>query len=306
MIYIARVVTLIETQLIHFYKNRLSNFSLVFKRLTINIVITFLAVTISTRFFLSCIVKESFGFALIFYILSVTVGAALTYILFIRPYNILTINEYNIKFRSTQWEAFRMLLLKNFLFSSNLLNEEYRNNKENTEQHIKKLESLIDLLQNRLDNNKKENLLAALGSNINTAVIFFIPVWTAFNSQIFMHNTLTIEQGLKRLLLILAILLPSIWFFFMIRNAIKDFNFFSTDRYITDLIDLLNQLKVILILDNPNYLKKYYSEELNDLIENQIKDYESTLQTKTKFSFKNIPWKKRYYFPYIQRKLDSY
>ncbi|MES5942527.1 hypothetical protein [Bacillus cereus group sp. MG4] len=199
-----------------------------------------------------------------------------------------------------------MLLLTKFLFSSNLLNKRNANNTENTEQHIKKLESLIDLLQNRLDNNKKENLLAALGSNINTAVIFLIPVWTAFNSQIFMHKDLTIEQGLKRLLLILIIMIPSIWFFFMFKSAIKDFNFFSIDKYLTDLIDILTQLKVILTLDNPNYLKKYYSAKLNDLIENQIKDYESTLHTKTTFSFKNIPWKKLYYFPYLQRKLDNY
>ncbi|WP_165497489.1 MULTISPECIES: hypothetical protein [Bacillus cereus group] len=298
--------TLIETQLIHFYKKRLSNFSLVFKRLTINIIITILAVTISTRFFLSHIVEESVHSAIGFYILSVTVGVLLTYILLIRPHNIFTINEYNIKFRSTQWEAFRMLLLTKFLFSSNLLNKSNTNNKENTEQHIKKLESLIDLLQNRLDNNKKENLLAALGSNINTAVIFLIPVWTAFNSQIFMHKDLTIEQGLKRLLLILIIMMPSIWFFFMFKSAIKDFNFFSTDKYLTDLIDILTQLKVILTLNNPNYLQKYYSAELNELIENQIKDYESTLHTKTKFSFKNIPWKKLYYFPYVQKKLDNY
>ncbi|MGE6848223.1 hypothetical protein ACQKGB_13935 [Bacillus tropicus] len=198
-----------------------------------------------------------------------------------------------------------MLLLTRFLFSSDLLHKRNTNNKENTEQHIKKLESLIDLLQNRLDNNKKENLLAALGSNINTAVIFLIPVWTAFNSQIFMHKDLTIEQGLKRILLILIIMIPSIWFFFMFKNAIKDFSFFSTDKYLTDLIDILTQLKVILTLNNPYYLRKHYSVELNNLIENQIKDYESTLHTKIRFSFKNIPWKKLYYFPYVQKKLNS-
>lgn len=284
------MIILIETQLIHFYKNQLSNFSLVFKRLVINLIIWFLFFIITGLYLLTLANEESFVSTFTFILSVFLINLIILYIFFIKPSNILAINEYKTKFRSTQWELFRMLLLKNFLFSSKLLG------KENEEGNIKKLESLIALLQTRLDNNKEHSILGILGSNISTALIFFIPAWTAFNSQIFINNKLTVNQALIRIGALSLILVISTYFLFLLKSLFKDFNFFSTNKHITDLIDLLNQLKVI--LDNPDYFEKHHPARLEDLVENLINNYESSLKNKKTFSFKEINLKNWYYFKF--------
>ncbi|EOO70355.1 hypothetical protein IIC_04797 [Bacillus cereus VD021] len=289
MIITERVKKLIETQLIHFYKKRLSNFSLVFERLVINLVICFIFFIITSSYLLS-LANENDPFSVFsFILLAIIINIIILHIIFMRPSNIFARNEYKTKFRSTQWELFRILLLKEFIFSSKLLQE------KNGEENIKKLESLIELLQTRLDNNKKQSILEILGSNISTTLIFFIPAWAAFNSQIFIHNKLTLTQGLMRLGGLVLILFISIYFLSLFKSAFKDFNFFSTNKYIGDLIDLLNQLKVI--LDNPHYFEKHHPERLENLAKNLIKNYESTQKKEVRFSFKNIQWKKLYYSP---------
>ncbi|EOP29444.1 hypothetical protein IIS_05120 [Bacillus cereus VD131] len=281
---------MIETQLIYFYKNQLSNFSLVFKRLFINLIICFLFFITTGPYLLSLSNEESFVSTFTFILVIVVLNLIMLHIFFIKPSNILAINEYNTKFRSTQWELFRMLLLKKFLFSSKLLE------KKNEEKNIKTLESLISLLQNRLDNNKVHSILGILGSNISTALIFFIPAWTAFNSQIFIHNKLTITQALLRLGALLLILIILTYFLFLFKSLFKDFNFFSTNKHIAELIDLLNQLKVI--LDNPHYFEKHHPVRLENLVENLINNYESTLQNEKTFSFTQIHLKNWYYFKF--------
>ncbi|PFC51161.1 hypothetical protein CN282_12290 [Bacillus thuringiensis] len=284
------MIILIETQLIHFYKNQLSNFSLVFKRLIINLIIWFIFFIITGLYLLSLTNEENLVSTFTFILSIVLINLIMLYIFFIKPSNLLAINEYKTKFHSTQWELFRMLLLKNFLFSSKLLE------KKNEEGNMKKLESLIFLLQNRLDNNKEHSILGILGSNISTALIFFIPAWTAFNSQIFINNKLTVNQALIRLGALSLILVISTYFLFLLKSLFKDFNFFSTNKNITDLIDLLNQLKVI--LDNPDYFEKHHPARLEDLVENLINNYESTLENKKTFSFKEINLKNWYYFKF--------
>lgn len=289
MIIIERVKKLIETQLIHFYKKRLSNFSLVFERLVINLVICFIFFIITSSCLLFLANENDPLSVFSFILLAVIINIIILHILFMRPSNIFARNEYKTKFRSTQWELFRILLLKEFIFSSKLLQE------KNGEENIKKLESLIELLQTRLDNNKKQSILEILGSNISTTLIFFIPAWAAFNSQIFINNKLTLTQGLMRLGELLLILFISIYFLSLFKSVFKDFNFFSTNKYISDLIDLLNQLKVI--LNNPHYFEKHHPARLENLAKNLIKNYESTLKIEVRFSFKNIQWKELYYSP---------
>ncbi|MGV6979360.1 hypothetical protein ACWA19_29365 [Bacillus toyonensis] len=284
------MITLIERQLIHFYKNQLSNFSLVFKRLIINLIIWFLFFITTSPYLLSLANEKSLVSTFTFILITIVINLIMLNIFFIKPSNILAINVYNTKFRSTQWELFRMLLLKKFLFSSKLLE------KKNEEENINKLESLIALLQNRLDNNKEHSILGILGSNISTALIFFIPAWTAFNSQIFIHNKLTINQALLRLGVLLLILVISTYFLFLLKSLFKDFNFFSTNKHITELIDLLNQLKVI--LDNPHYIEKHHPARLEDLVENLVNNYESTLQNQKTYSFKQLHLKNWYYFKF--------
>lgn len=176
---------------------------------------------------------------------------------------------YKIKLHSTEWELFRLFLLKEYLVENKFIDTENKNTKENKE----KIEMLISLFQQKLDNRQKNKPFAILGSYFNTSIVFLIPIWAAFNNQVYFKEV-TLNEALHNIGTILAVLLFLFVLFCMIKIFKIQYNFLYLDYKLQEIIYMLSQLQII--HNNDKFSQKHISQDQKDKIKTMIKDYNKT------------------------------
>ncbi|MED0951306.1 hypothetical protein P4T70_24960 [Bacillus mobilis] len=262
---------MIETLLIKFYKQKLSDYALVYKQVLINIiivvVISLLCVIISAPYIIYN--NQEFLLISVFFFISLIISILSLSLLINLPAMNFTRKFYNVELHSTEWELFRLYLLKEFLVENKFIDTENKNTKENKE----KIEMLISLFQQKLDNRQKNKPFAILGSYFNTSIVFLIPIWAAFNNQVYFKEV-TLNEALHNIGTILAVLLFLFVLFCMIKIFKIQYNFLYLDYKLQEIIYMLSQLQII--HNNDKFSQKHISQDQKDKIKTMIKDYNKT------------------------------
>lgn len=282
--------------LLKFYKYHLSNFALVYKRLFINIIIAVISLFLFVFGFVSFIMCKGYDPLsipmILTYCIPVLIGLVLQFIFITLPSRVLTKESYKIELKSTEWELFRLYLLKEYLVENKLIDNESKNSKENKE----KIEMIIALFQQKLDNRQKNRPFSILGSYFNTSIVFLIPIWAAFNNQIYFKEV-TLTKGLENIGTIFGFLLTLIALFYMIKLYKIQFNFISFDYKLQEILYMLKQLQII--HNNDNFSQKHMPQDKKENITAMVKDYN---YNKSKINKKNNLFKRHSYFTFKEKK----
>ncbi|KXY51369.1 hypothetical protein AT268_33375 [Bacillus cereus] len=262
---------MIETLLIKFYKQKLSNYALAYKHVLINIIIVGIIIFLSVLIPAPYIIYNNQDFLLLstFFFISLIISIMSLILLINLPAINFTRRFYKIKLHSTEWELFRLFLLKEYLVENKFIDTENKNTKENKE----KIEMLISLFQQKLDNRQKNKPFAILGSYFNTSIVFLIPIWAAFNNQVYFKEV-TLNEALHNIGTILAVLLFLFVLFCMIKIFKIQYNFLYLDYKLQEIIYMLSQLQII--HNNDKFSQKHISQDQKDKIKTMIKDYNKT------------------------------
>lgn len=276
--------------LLKFYEEQLSNYALVYKRLLINIIIVVFSLFLFTFIAVFLILYKNYGLlsivtVVIFGIL-VSIGLFLQYKFVTIPSRNLACESYEIKLNSTQWEFFRLYLLREYLVENKLIDKKNENAKENKE----KIAMIIAIFQQKLENRQKNKPFSILGSYFNTSIVFLIPIWAAFINQIYFKNV-TLYEGLQNIGVIFGCLLALIALFYVIRLYKIVFNFLSFDYKLHEILYMLTQLQVI--HNNDNFAQKHKIEDKKKKIESMVHNY---IYDKPLINKKNSFFKKYSYF----------
>lgn len=287
---------MIETLLLKFYKQKLSNYALVYKHLLINIAILIISLFICTTFSTFYVNYKKYAFLSMPTVLSFFISLIIGLIILALFVNLPAMNfaqeTYNIKLHSTDWELFRLYLLKEYLVENKFLDNKSENTKENNE----KIEMLISLIQQKLDNRQKNKPFSILGSYFNTSIVFLIPIWTAFNTQVYFKEA-SLNEGIKNIGTILGFLLLIIAVFCTIKLSKVQFNFLSLDYKLQEILYMLTQLQII--HNNDKFSQKHLPHDQKEKIKAMVKGYnynKSTIKQKDTF------FKKYSYFNFKKRK----
>ncbi|MFE8095600.1 hypothetical protein [Bacillus toyonensis] len=262
---------MIETLLIKFYKQKLSNYALAYKHVLINIIIVGIIIFLSVLIPAPYIIYNNQDFLLLstFFFISLIISIMSLILLINLPAINFTRRFYKIKLHSTEWELFRLFLLKEYLVENKFIDTENKNTKENKE----KIEMLISLFQQKLDNRQKNKPFAILGSYFNTSIVFLIPIWAAFNNQVYFKEV-TLNEALHNIGTILTVLLFLFVLFCMIKIFKIQYNFLYLDYKLQEIIYMLSQLQII--HNNDKFSQKHISQDQKDKIKTMIKDYNKT------------------------------
>ncbi|WP_283747713.1 hypothetical protein [Bacillus thuringiensis] len=285
---------MIETLLLKFYKQKLSNYALVYKYLLINITILIVSLFICTTFSIFYVSYKKYAFLSMPTVLSFFIPLIIGLIILALFVNLPATNfakeTYNIKLHSTDWELFRLYLLKEYLVENKFINNKSENMKENNE----KIEMLISLIQQKLDNRQKNKPFSILGSYFNTSIVFLIPIWTAFNTQVYFKEV-TLNEGINNIGTILGSLLILIAVFCMIKLYKVQFNFLHIDYKLQEILYMLTQLQII--HNNDKFSQKHLPHDQKDKIKTMVKNYNYN-KTKNNHKEKNTTsfFKKYSYF----------
>ncbi|MES5837593.1 hypothetical protein [Bacillus cereus group sp. MG11] len=259
---------MIETLLIKFYKQNLSNYALVYKHVLINIIIAVIIIFLSVLIPAPYIIHNNQEFLLIsiFFFISLIVAVMSLSLLINLPAINFTRRFYKIKLRSSEWELFRLYLLKEYLVETKFIDAENKNTKENKET----IEMIISLFQQKLENRQKNKPFSILGSYFNTTIVFLIPIWTAFNNQVYFKEV-TLNEAIHNIGTILWVILLLFVLFCMIKIYKIQYNFLYPDYKLQEIIYMLSQLQII--HNNDKFSQKHIPQDQKDKIKTMVKDY---------------------------------
>lgn len=287
---------MIETMLLKFYKEQLSNYALVYKRLLINIIIAVVTLFFCTSYAVYLVINNGYKFlsipTLLAFIILIIIGLLLLYVFVTLPSRNLALESYEIKLNSTQWELFQLYLLREYLVENKLIDKKNENAKESKEN----IAMIIAIFQQKLENQQKNKPFSILGSYFNTSIVFLVPLWAAFINQIYFKNA-TLYTGLQNIGVILGCLLALIALFYVLRQYKIVFNFLSFDYKLQKILYMLTQLQVI--HNNDNFAQKHMPQDKKDKIKAIVKDYN---YNRSKINEKNNLFKRHSYFSFKEKK----
>ncbi|SME49248.1 hypothetical protein BACERE00183_04232 [Bacillus cereus] len=262
---------MIETLLIKFYKQKLSNYALAYKHVLINIIIVGIIIFLSVLIPAPYIIYNNQDFLLLstFFFISLIISIMSLILLINLPAINFTRRFYKIKLHSTEWELFRLFLLKEYLVENKFIDTENKNTKENKE----KIEMLISLFQQKLDNRQKNKPFSILGSYFNTTIVFLIPIWTAFNNQVYFKEV-TLNEAIHNIGTIFWVVLLLFVLFCMIKIYKIQYKFLYPDYKLQEIIYMLSQLQII--HNNDKFSQKHIPQDQKDKIKTMVKDYNKT------------------------------
>ena len=192
----------------------------------------------------------------------------------------LTEEFYKTELIGTEWELFRLYLLKEYLISNKFIDNDNKNAKENKE----KIGMIISLFQQKIDNRRKNKPFSILGSYFKTSIVFLIPIWAAFNNQIYFKEV-TLNDGLKNIGIVLGYLLVLIFLFSMLKLLKIQYIFLFPEYKLQEIISMLTQLQII--QNNDSFSQKHIPQDQKDKIKAIVKGYNYN-KTKNTNKEKNI------------------
>ncbi|MEC2664938.1 hypothetical protein P9W94_28875, partial [Bacillus cereus] len=152
-----------ELELFNFYSKKLSKWNLVYKYVLKNIIFlvaTFISIAalviISLNIFVEHDIEfDSFYIYMIFFFVYMILFLVCMHYVVVKPAILISVNKYNISFKSKQWQVFICLIVQSYLFKKELLNNDPKFNEES-------LQFLIQVLKEKKEETEKLNVLKLL------------------------------------------------------------------------------------------------------------------------------------------------
>lgn len=132
-----------ELELFDFYSKKLIKWNLVYKYVLKNIIFlvaTFISIAVLVIISLNIFVENDIEFDS-FYIYMILFLVCMHYVV-VKPAILISVNKYNISFKSKQWQVFICLIVQSYLFKKELLNNDPKFNEES-------LQFLIEVLKEK-------------------------------------------------------------------------------------------------------------------------------------------------------------
>ncbi|MEW9577368.1 SHOCT domain-containing protein [Bacillus toyonensis] len=282
---------MIETRLQDFYNKKLTSWNLIYKPFSVRyktfksifliITLIFMGLYLYTPFSTprnNTISSSPFTYLVMFCLIT-----GIYFLLFknfvTSPAQDIAYKKYKIDVKSPYWNESISLIIKSYLFQNNILNNEAESNK-------KTLDFLIDIFQKKIDKLEKKGWATTLSTYGGLALLFIIPVWTAFNQWISNPKNEILKNGFQATSYLLAICFFIFIFIFCVWAPIRQglLGMFSSELNNTQ--NLLRALENIRIsLDNKKYNEQITSKAMQPkIIESIIQEYMADSEKQTNIS----------------------
>lgn len=196
-----------------------------------------------------------------------------TYTYFIvKPGNKECIRQFNVSFNDYQkWEGFKRANLLYYLVERNLLGND-------DEKNQKSIDYLISLSKQRYEMEKESSIHKVISSHTAKMIIFFLPVWSAFNNWMFnFGHHFNMVQVVSKLVVTLCSIGVLLWFIHTYYNSIFLDFFQKKVIKIGGLIKMLESIKFG--LSNRNYLAHNHPNEIElTTLDELYNNYETTFK----------------------------
>ncbi|PEX07121.1 hypothetical protein COD78_18060 [Bacillus cereus] len=233
-----------ELELFDFYSKKLSKWNLVYKYVLKNIIFlvaTFISIAVLVIIILNIFIEndiefDSFYLYMIFFFVHMFLFLVCMHYVVVKPAILISVNKYNISFKSKQWQVFICLIVQSYLFKKELLNNDPKFNEES-------LQFLIKVLKEKKEETEKLNVLKLLSSYGSLFFLFTIPVWSAFNSWVYNHEIKTSAEAIQYLLMLGFLIFMSVFLIWMPfkKNFLEEL-FSKESSKISDLIKALENI----------------------------------------------------------------
>ncbi|PEL51085.1 hypothetical protein [Bacillus toyonensis] len=249
-----------ESELFDFYSKKLSKWDLVYKYVLRNIIIVFtififiafLVILCLNAFVENDMVFDSFYIYYICFFIYMISFMLCMYYFVVKPAILISINKYNISFKSKNWQAFICLIIQSYLFKKKLLNNDSKFNEES-------LQFLIQVLKERKEETEKLNVLKLLSSYGSLFFLFTIPVWSGFNSWVYNNEIKTSTEAIQYLLMMAFLIFMSVFFIWMpLKKNLLEELFSKKSTKISHLIKSLENINFSLKNSCHNKSEKRY------------------------------------------------
>ncbi|EJR43648.1 hypothetical protein BW899_04515 [Bacillus mycoides] len=284
-------MTLIENQLLDFYKSKLTSWNLIYKPIAVQYRISKSIFTIITLFFIAFYLYSLFSgnnnttltapvTYLIIYCLIVIILFQLFKKIVIYPAQEQALKKYKINVKSPYWNESISLIIKSFLIQNNILNGDPKTDE-------KTLDFLIDIFHKRIEHLEKKGWATILSTYGGLSLLFIIPAWTALNQWI--NNPTNkifndVSQAIGYFLGISSLILIIIFFIWApIRQGVLEEMFSSQLKDTRHLTQALENIR--LAIHTPAYYQKIESKIMQpQIIDSIIQEYMTDSQEQTNIS----------------------
>ncbi|PEV97719.1 hypothetical protein CN428_24550 [Bacillus cereus] len=252
-----------EREILNFYKKGMSMWTLLFKPIwirstlfVITQVCTFIAFVIFSFYGLEN-TNEMALWYMCFFIIWEIVLLFIFGLCIVRTGKEKFFKIYKVELYDEEWNIFRCIFLKKFLFHKEILSIR----KENLEKNKNTLDFCIERLENRLERKKKTRFLTIFSSYSAVFIAFMVPAWAGFNTWFFTqyynkdNHPMDFGQATAYLGVIFGSIVTVLAVYILLKHLFIDEVLRWGDQRISYLIEILQNIKFS--LDNPEYFGEF-------------------------------------------------